>query len=243
MAMKRNDRKAPGGFGDGTLASIADSLWTATTPTRFAAIWFPHVMTVIRLGDGRLVLHSPCQPSTSLTDDIARIGKVAHIIAPNWFHDLYLAEYRSLYREAIFWGPPTLRRSLGSAIIDRELDQTARPPWFPEMPHITLNGLLTFDESIFFHIPSRTLIVADLLTNLSSGDCAHRFTALAYRLSRVDGRLTMLPYLRWFGFTARRSVRTAAQTILEWNPDRLIVGHGAPIARNAAERLRTALGH
>jgi Domain of unknown function (DUF4336) len=221
---------------------LADSLWTATTPVRFGGIWFPHVMTVIRLRDGQLVLHSPCRPSTSLIDDIARIGKVSHIIAPNWFHDLYLAEYRALYREAIFWGPPMLRRRLGSTVIDRELNQSARPPWFSEMPHCTVNGLLTFDESIFFHTPTRTLIVADLLTNLAAGTGTPRFTALAYRLSRLDGRLTMLPYLRWFGFTARRALRTAAQTILEWNPDRLIVGHGAPIASNAAAQLRTILG-
>jgi Domain of unknown function (DUF4336) len=240
--VRLSDQKAPTGFGSGKLLPFADSLWTATTPSRFSGIWFPHVMSVIRCSGGELVLHSPCQPSASLTDEIVSIGKVAHIVAPNWFHDLYLADYRGLFPEATFWGPATLRRQLGSAIIDCELNEAARPPWFAEMPHFTLSGPLTFDESIFFHTLSRTLIVADLFMNVSSGTGAPRFTRLAYRLSGIEGRLVMPPYLRWFGLAARRSLREAARRIPEWNPDRLIVGHGTPIAKEAMARLLSILG-
>jgi hypothetical protein len=31
-------------------------------------------------------------------------------------------------------------------LIDSVLDEAARPPWFAELPHIALSGLLTFDE-------------------------------------------------------------------------------------------------
>jgi hypothetical protein len=239
--MSRADLTSLTELGDGNLVPFADSLWTATTPIRFAGIWFPHVMAVIRCVGGELVLHSPCQPSTSLADEIAGIGRVAHIVAPNWFHDLYVAEYRALYPEATFWGPPRLQRQLGRATIECELNEASRPPWFSEMPHFTLSGLLTFDESIFFHILSRTLIVADLLMNLSAGTAAPRYTRLAYRLSGINGRLIMPPYLRWFGVTAGRSFRAAAQQIEEWNPNRLIVGHGTPIPDEAIARLRSAL--
>jgi hypothetical protein len=228
-------------FGNGTLVPFADSLWTAATPIRFAGIWFPHVMTVVRCSNGELVLHSPCRPSTPLVDAVSGIGRVAHVVAPNWFHDLYLTDYRVLYPAATFWGPSVLRRQRGNVLIDCELNGAARPPWISEMPHLTLAGVLTFDESIFFHTPSSTLIVADLLMNLSATANAPRFTRVAYRLSGTQDRLAMPPYLRWFGITARRPLHQATHQIEEWNPDRLIVGHGTPILHEAMARLRSAL--
>ena len=218
------------------LEPFADSVWIAATPIQFLGIWFPHVMTVIRLTSGRLMLHSPCRPSTVLVQAIANIGSVDYIVAPNWFHDLYLAEYRRLYPESTFWGPRLLKRQK-PAIIDHLMEQDTQPPWSTEMPLFTLSGLLTFDESIFFHNASRTLIVADLLANVSVNAGTPFLTRTVYRLTSMDERLAMFPYLRWFGFTARKSLRAAAQRILKWNPERLIVGHGTPIAGNAAAQL------
>jgi len=201
-------------------------------------------MTVIRCRDGRLILHSPCHPSAQLVEQIAAIGDVAHVIAPNWFHDLYLAEYRRLYRQATFWAPTVLQRQLGPTLIDQELTEQTRPPWFDEMPHITLSGLLTFDESIFFHVSSGTLIIADLLMNQSAGPHAPPFTKFMYWFGGVNDRLILPPYLRWFGWLSGRvtqSLSKAAQQIETWNPDRLIVGHGRPIKDQAMPQLSHAL--
>lgn len=128
-----------------------NSIWTATTPIRFAGTWFPHVMTVVQLADGSVILHSPARPSATLFEDIARIGVVTHIIAPNWFHDLYLREYWAAYPHATFWAPRFLRRQhLG--IINETLDASTSSPWAAELPHVSLSGLLSFDEAIFFHV-------------------------------------------------------------------------------------------
>jgi hypothetical protein len=133
---------------------------------------------------------------------------------------------------------------LGSALIDQELNELTRPPWFDEMPHITLSALLIFDESIFFHVPSRTLVLADLLMNLSAGPHAPPFTKFMYWFGGVNDRLIMPPYLRWFGWPSVRvsqSLSKAAQQIERWNPDRLIVGHGRPVKDQAMPQLRHAL--
>lgn len=222
----RLDRLALAGFGDGRLTPFADLLWTAATPVRFGGSWFPHVMTVVQLAPGSLLLHSPCRPSASLIDALANLGSVAHVVAPNWFHDLYLAEYRKLFPAATFWGQRMLR--------------TTQPPWFDRMPHFTLSGLLSFDESIFFHTPSRTLIVADLLMNARAGPTAPAMTRLGYRFLGLDGKLVIFPILRWFGFSSRRSLRDAAQRIIAWNPERLIVGHGTPVESDVPRQLQAA---
>lgn len=228
------------GVGDGALTPFADSLWTAATPVRFAGTWFPHVMTAVRLSDGNVLLHSPCRPSASLLEDVARIGSVSHIIAPNWFHDLYLREYRVACPMATFWGPRLLRRQR-PALIDEVLDPHARAPWADELPYISLAGLLSFDEAVFFHIATGTLIVADLLTNVSTNESAPPLTRLGYRLFGLDGHLKVFPLLRWLGFTSRASLQRAVLQITTWNPDRLIVGHGYPIASGATSQLRSAL--
>ena len=219
------------------LSELTESIWIASTPIRFAGTWFPHVMAAIRLRDGSVVLHSPCHLSEQLQVDLQRVGPVGHVIAPNWFHDLYLADYRQMYPEATFWGPPLLRRQK-PGIIDRVLNEVARPPWYDEMPHIALTGLLTFDECVFFHARTRTLIVADLLMNLRTESDTSPYTKLTYRISGLDGRLAVFPLLRWLG--PRAVLKRAANRMIEWAPDSLVVGHGAPILRDATPQLRGA---
>ena len=194
-------------------------------------------MAVIRLKSGELVLHSPCRPSGELQRDLSQLGPVAHIVAPNWFHDLYLKQYRALYPQAVFWGCRRLRK-----YVDRELDNGTAPPWAQEMPHHTLSGLLTFDESIFFHRDTRTLIVADLLLNETPRADAPAFTKIALRMFGMDGTAKLFPVLRLFGFgTARTSVRNAARQIAQWRPERLIVGHGTSVSQISPGELQRAL--
>lgn len=225
--------------GNDRLEAFAEGIWTATTPIRFVMTWFPHVMTVVRLADGDLLLHSPCRPSNHLIRDIAGLGRVAHVVAPNWFHDLYLREYRDLYPKATFWAPAFLKREHGS-LVDAVLDSAARPPWYAEMPHASLRGLLTFDECLFFHRATRTLIVADLLMNAAPTPSLPALTRLGYRFFGLDGSVKVFPILRWFGVRERGSVRTAALQIFQWNPERLIVAHGTPIDVGVADELRGA---
>lgn len=225
-------------FGDGRLKPFVDSLWTATTPIRFAGTWFPHVMTVVRLRNESVMLHSPCRPSAALFDEIAQVGAVAHVVAPNWFHDLYLREYRAAYPAAAFWAPAFLGRQ-HPGLIDGVLNAATTP--FAELPHIALSGLLSFDETIFFHVPSRTLIVADLLMNAVADEKTPAFTRIGYRLFGLDGRLKVFPLLRWFGVSSRPSMRRAAEQIVAWDPQHVIVGHGYPMINSISDKLRAAL--
>lgn len=194
-------------------------------------------MTVIRISDGTLVLHSPCHPSDELVREIAALGAVAHIIAPNWFHDLYLKQYRALYPQAVFWGCSRLRKS-----VDRQIDGANPLPWAQELAHFTLSGLLTFDESIFFHRATRTLIVADLLLNEKVTPGSPFFTKIGLGMFGLDGTVKLFPVLRRFGSPhARASVRSARRQIDAWAPQRLIVGHGTPVADISSAELDEAL--
>lgn len=220
------------------LAPLANGIWTASTPIRFAGVWFPHVMTVVRLQDGSLVIHSPCRFSTSIFEGLAALGTVMHVIAPNWFHDLYLADYRNAYPRATFWGPPLLQKLKGKHSIDATFDD--RPPWNDSMPHYIVRGLLTFDEALFFHRATATLIVADLLMNLDIPRDAAPFTRLAFALARVGHGLSVFPLLR-LAITDRCSLENAAIQMAAWAPQNIIVAHGSPIASDASRELLRAI--
>jgi hypothetical protein len=227
------------GKGAAGLALFADSVWIASTPVRFAGTWFPHVMAVVRLRDGSLLLHSPCRPSDDLLQDIASLGNVAHVVAPNWFHDLYLAEYRAIYRDATFWAPRFLQRQR-KRIIDCALNEGVGAPWCGELPYVALRGLWSFDECVFFHVASRTLIVADLLMNVFATKESPYISRFAARLFHLDGTLRVFPLIRWLRDRNRGALRAVMHQIMEWNPERLIVGHGHGVSDNVAPQLRVA---
>ncbi len=220
------------------LEPFSESIWTASTPVRFAGVWFPHVMTIVRLASGTLLLHSPCRSSGVLIGEIAALGTVSDVIAPNWFHDLYLAEYRRLYPKARFWAPGFLQRRR-KRIIDADLDGGV-PPWFEELPYTSLRGLMTFDECIFFHGASKTLIVADLLMSYRVAPRMPWYTQFAGRLFGLDGTLKTFQLL-WFLTGRNRTIlRGAARWMIACDPKGLIVGHGEPVKGEISSQLRRA---
>jgi hypothetical protein len=163
---------------------------------------------------------------------------VKHIIAPNWFHDLYLREYHDAYPQATVWGPRFLQKLKGRALIGGVLGSAT--PWSDSISQYVVRGLLTFDETLFYHRPSETLVVADLLMNVRVTDDTPLFTRLAFRLSRVQNRLCTFPYLR-LAITDRFALKGAAAQMVSWRPRNIIMAHGRPIIEDACPKLIAAL--
>lgn len=89
--------------------------------------------------------------------------------------------------------------------------------------HIKGIGLF-LDEVVFYHRHSRSLIVADLLFNISEID-----SWLTRTLARVViGRYPGCRFARLYKPVVfdRRAFRDSIEHVLEWDFDRIIVGHG-----------------
>ena len=56
-----------------------------------------HRMTVIRLTNGGLVVHSPTRLDLTSQEEFQKLGPIVAIIAPSWWHDLYLREDLGAY--------------------------------------------------------------------------------------------------------------------------------------------------
>jgi hypothetical protein len=84
--------------------------WDHEMPIRFGGLPLWHRMTVIRLTNGGLVVHSPTRLDIASQEEFQKLGPILAIIAPSWWHDLYLQQYLNAYPDARLYGAPTLVR-------------------------------------------------------------------------------------------------------------------------------------
>lgn len=78
---------------------FADEVWIVDGPEvgmRYFGLTlpFPTRMTIVRLPGGELWVHSPIAWSDQLGAELARLGPVSHLIAPNTLHWSYLSDWR-----------------------------------------------------------------------------------------------------------------------------------------------------
>jgi hypothetical protein len=96
-------------------------------------------------------------------------------------------------------------------------------------------------EAVFFHRPSRTLILGDLIENHDPGALTawHRAVARANDMLAPHGTTARILRLSlWRCMEARRVINE----ILSWQARRVVVMHGPCIERDAMAFLRHAVG-
>ena len=80
------------------IRKLGDELWVVERPFHLWGMNPGNRMSVMRLGDGRLAVHSPVKLDDGLREGLAKLGQPAHIIAPNRFHHLHeLLQKRSRF--------------------------------------------------------------------------------------------------------------------------------------------------
>jgi hypothetical protein len=120
------------------------------------------------------------------------------------------------------------------------LTDTPPPAWSGAIDQVVVPGdLLT--EVVFFHRASRTLVLTDLIENFEPERIRHWFLRHISRLGGVtdpDGRAPI--DMRLSFWRHRALVRRAVETMLAWNPERIVLAHGRWYERNGAAELRRA---
>ena len=84
------------------LKTIAPDVWIVDGPEiRFAyfglKLPFPTRMTMVRLPDGALWLHSPTAPDDVLLRSIREIGPVRFLVAPNTLHYWWIPDWKERF--------------------------------------------------------------------------------------------------------------------------------------------------
>jgi len=223
---------------------FADGVWIVDSgPMIASGLSLPIRMTVIRLPDRSLLLHSPTRFTPALAAALAELGVVRHLIAPNIAHWTRLPAWQRAYPHATLWGAPGLRDrgqvQRSGVRIDRDLGAAPPAEWADTLDQGLIDGAAGFSEVWFHHRPSRTLVLTDIVQHMEP-ERLPPITALIARLSGGAAGTTpryLRPVLRYGG----HDLRAAAATLVALAPERVVFAHGRPFTDDAAGRLRRAL--
>lgn len=221
------------------LTPLAEGLWCAAQPLRFVGMELGARMSVVRLGDGGIWLHSPIDPTPALRGAVAALGPVRHVVAPNRFHHLFAGRWGGASDGVqIHVAPGLLKKRPDLAEAGAvELGETPHPDWADAIDQLQVGGMPFVNEVAFLHRASRTLLSCDLAFHI--GDESPAWTRMSFRLMGAYGRLdtTLLEKILT---RDRAATRASFERLLAWDFDRVVVGHGTVQEAGGREALRRA---
>lgn len=221
---------------DAPLLPFTDGVWLTTAPVRHLGLHLTATMTVLRLASGDLLLHSPVAMTPDRRAAVDALGPVAHLYAPNTFHHSWIGEWSAAYPAARLHAPAALAGKRRDLQIHR-IHGAPEPALAADLDELPIDGFL-LHESVLYHRPSRTLVVADLVHNV--GRPEHTWTRLYARANGFCERVALSRMIRWTAFRDRPAARRSLDAVLARPFDRLVVGHGAPLTTDAHAALAAA---
>jgi hypothetical protein len=219
------------------LTQIAPALWEVDTPMTILGMALGHRMTVVRLPNGSLWLHSPVAYSESLIDELLELGPLAHIVAPNCMHDTYLADWFKACPGLQFHAAQGFSEYRPDLKFTDFLGDTPPPAWTEVFIQHLLRGAPRLNEIVFLHRASRTLILTDLCFNLGPD-----MPMLSRVLLSLNGCYCRFAPSRLLRSTIkdRAAFRASLDQVLKWDFDRVVLSHGRTIESGAKSALREA---
>ena len=220
----------------GMLTALAEGLWVYDQPLRFYGVEVGTRMTVVRLADGGLWLHSPVVPTPELRAAVDALGPVRWLIAPNRWHHLYVGDWQGAYPEAQIFAARGLVKKRPDLTLAGVLDDNAPPGWAGQIDQHARQGAPVMGETVFLHRKSRSLIISDTAHNFETAPAGTRFffTMLGgwrgFRTTLADRMVTK----------DRAAARASIERMLTWDFDRVVVCHGAVLESGGKDALKRA---
>jgi len=214
------------------LQPFGPEIWLADGPeAEVIGFRYPTRMAVIRLAGGGLVVWSPVALSERLRGEVAELGEVRHLVAPNALHHLFLGAWRAAYPQARLHAAPGLAARRQDIGFDAELGDAPPPAWADDLDQVLMPGNRITTEVVFFHRRSATVLFTDLVQQFPPG-WFHGWRAVIARLDLMTGSEPSVPRKFRAAFTDRRAARVALRRILEWPARKVVMAHGVPVERD-----------
>jgi hypothetical protein len=193
-------------------------------------------MTVVRLANGDLFLHSPIAFDKQLAVQLQTLGTVRHLVSPNQFHYAHIGEWQKAFPEASTWASPGVRRRARARQVNVHFtrDLAANPPeeWRTEIDQTLVPGGI-FKEFVFFHKASETLILADTIMNLELQKITEPWRTATKLSGMYHPRGQIFFGMRLPLLLQRKKTEVAFRRIQSWHPQRILLSHGRYFDANA----------
>lgn len=173
-------------------------VYTACRPFYWNKIDVGCRMTIIELStssDGSkpdLFIHSPVNLDRPLIEAVDKLGTVKHVVSPNYEHVKYAKVWQKVYDDANFWACPGMIEREPDVKWTGEIPYSTRPLAYGSTnPPEQVEGMWDWDEIqplhfdtevnpftnrpffnevVFFHTPSKTLLMTDTYWNYPGSD-------------------------------------------------------------------------
>ncbi len=219
------------------LSKLADNIWCVDRPLRFLGFEMGTRMTVVRIAD-TLWVHSPVELDDALKQELDALGSVRWVVAPNRYHHLYVPSFARAYPEADMFCCPGLQKKRPDIEFKGELSG-ALDEWASDFDCTLVGGAPIFNELLFCHRASRTLIATDIFINMGRSE-EHAPTRW---LLKIDGAYDKLAAPRTFKYLFTRDrtkLKASVDVMLNWNFDRAIMAHGSVVDSGAKPTVSEA---
>jgi hypothetical protein len=215
---------------------LAENLWLLAYPLRMFGADLRRNVTLIRLRSGKVIIHSTA-PFTS--EDV---GAIRALGEPGWLldcvlrHDTFAKEGREAFPEIPYLAPAGF-----SGVVGFSTEPIVPVPveWNGEVLALEIQGAPKASDTALLHVPSRTLILTELVFNF--GDHEPVWTELLLRVAVGSEHHPGMSRPMNAGVTDEAAFKGSVETILSWDFDRVIVGHGDVIEFDGKAKLRAAL--
>jgi len=219
------------------MKKVSESIWIDSMPLRVGPAELGARMVVIKLNDGSLVLHSPIELNPSRKQHVDKLGNVSAIISPVKTHNLFVGDWLSAYPDASYYKVNEMPVERGG---EKEyfLDNQEKYPWENDISYVNIGGIPFFNESVFLHKPSKTLIVSDLVFNLH-----HDQSMLGGMFLKLNGCYKKFTPSRIFKLQVKnkKDFTESVDKLLQLEFDNVIMAHGTPVFGGGHALMKSSL--
>ncbi|MBA3962085.1 MAG: hypothetical protein H0X40_09310 [Chthoniobacterales bacterium] len=213
---------------------LDDDVLLGQFPLRAFAIDFARNVTLLRLRDGRVLIHSTAPFSAQDVEVMRAFGEPCWLVEATRMHDTFARAGCAALPDVPYLTPNESLRGVAAHPL-------LPPPaaWDGEIDLLPLEGLRGTNEHVFFHRRSRTLVVADSLFHFPAETRGWpRF--FAQHVMRLPQLVGMSIFFRLM-IRDRAAFEDSMRKVLAWDFDRIVPGHREPIQENARDILRASL--
>ena len=225
------------------LIEVASNIWTIEAkecvcyrPPMQPRYPYPHRAVVIRLNDNSLFVLSPIRLTPDIRADIDALGVVKYLVSPNHLHHLHMKNWSQAYPAAKLYASPRLAPKRKDLAFYKTLStDTPEPEWTDQIEQCLFgSGNGWFDEIVFFHRASHTVVFTDLIMDFDPTT----FSPLSRVTTRWNQMYQHTPRGVQFAHNFdRASLRNSLKTVRTWEPEHLIVAHSPWLCVDGKEQV------
>ncbi len=217
------------------IQEVEKNIQVLSTPFKFLGTQFGNRMTIIRLPENKLWIHSPVQITQDHIKEIRSLGDVTYIVSPNLFHYLHVKSFLTAFPNHQFYGVAGIEKKIKhhGPIISLE-DTVDDNLWGPEIESVVIDGMPKVNEVAFFHTSSQTLVLTDLLFNFRNTKGWSKFL---FSLYGVNERLATSKLYRSL-INDKQAFKSSIEKIMSWDFNKIVVSHGELIESDGKNAFR-----